>query len=108
MSIKLFYFEYGFYIKNLDPLSNYIIPNGNNFKVHTQIITNNNKPHNSHMYSWNWQYVVGLIDNIASLLGCNVAKTLTNIESSEAVKIAEKVSYSYMAIKIGKQQIYGE
>ena len=48
------------------------------------------------------------MNNIASLLGCNVAKTLTNIESSEAVKIAEKVSYSYMAIKIGKQQIYGE
>ena len=60
------------------------------------------------MYSWNWKYVVGLINNIASLLGCNVAKTLTNIESSEAVIISEKVSYSYMAIEIGKQQIYGE
>ena len=57
---------------------------------------------------WNWHYVVGLINDIASLLGCNVVKTLTNIESSEAVKILEKVSYSYIAIKIGKQQICGE
>ena len=60
------------------------------------------------MYSWNWQNIVGLINNIASLLGCNVAKTLTNIESSEAVKILEKVSYSYKSIKLGKQRIYGE
>ena len=30
---------------NLDPPSNCIIPNTNNCKVHTQIITNNNKLH---------------------------------------------------------------